>query len=72
MIDIKLIREDVEEVIRKLNTRGGDFSYLREVLDLDVQRRKIISEVESLKHERNEVSKLIGQLKREKKIQARY
>ena len=67
MIDIKLIREDVEEVIRKLNTRGGDFSYLREVLDLDVQRRKIISEVESLKHERNEASKLIGQLKREKK-----
>ena len=31
MLDIKLIREDVEEVIRRLNTRGGDFSYLREL-----------------------------------------
>ena len=34
MIDIRLIREDVEAVIKKLNTRGG-FSYLREVVRLD-------------------------------------
>lgn len=67
MIDIRLIREDVEAVIKKLNTRGGDFSYLREVVRLDEKRREIITEVEKLKHERNETSKLIGQLKREKK-----
>ena len=35
MSDIKLIREDVEGVIARLNTRGKDFSYLREVKELD-------------------------------------
>lgn len=67
MIDIKLIREDIDGVIKKLNTRGGDFSYLKEVLVLDEKRRSLIIEVEKLKQERNECSKLIGQLKREKK-----
>lgn len=66
MIDIKLLRDDVENVIKKLETRNGDFSYLKEVVSLDEKRRKIITEVEVLKKERNEKSKLIGQLKRNK------
>ena len=37
MIDIKLIRENVEEVIQRLNTRGGDYSYLRDVKAMDEQ-----------------------------------
>ena len=60
MIDIKLIREDVEGVIARLNTRGKDFSYLREVKELDERRRNILTEVEKLKAERNEKSKQIG------------
>ena len=40
MLDIKLIRENVENVIQRLNTRGGDFSYLREVKMLD-ERKEI-------------------------------
>lgn len=67
MIDIKLIRENVEEVIEKLNMRGKDFSYLREISTLDEDRRKKLVQVEELKNIRNEKSKLIGQLKREKK-----
>lgn len=67
MIDIKLIRENVEEVIAKLETRGKDFAYLREIKEKDEQRRKILIEVEELKSTRNDKSKLIGQLKREKK-----
>ncbi len=67
MIDIKLIRDNVEEVIKSLNTRGKDFSYLRDIITLDEVRRKKIVEVEELKNVRNEKSKLIGQLKREKK-----
>ena len=66
MIDIKLIREDVEGVIARLNTRGKDFSYLREVKELDERRRNILTEVEKLKAERNEKSKQIGILKRNK------
>jgi seryl-tRNA synthetase len=67
MIDIKLIRENVEEVIRRLNTRGGDYSYLRNVVKLDEERRKYIAKVEELKNFRNEKSKMIGLYKKEGK-----
>lgn len=67
MLDIKLIRENVEEVIKRLNMRNKDFGYLREVVDWDAELRKIKTEVEGLKAKRNEQSKLIGQYKREGK-----
>lgn len=67
MIDIKGIRDDVEGVIANLNQRGKDFSYLREVKIWDEDRRKLLVEVEGLKNIRNEKSKMIGALKREKK-----
>jgi seryl-tRNA synthetase len=67
MIDIKLIRENVEEVIKRLNTRGGDFSYLRNVVKLDEERRKYIAKVEELKNFRNDKSKMIGLYKKEGK-----
>lgn len=66
MFDIRLIRDDVEGIIKKLETRQADFSYLRDTLKKDEQRRAIIAEVETLKQERNDKSKLIGQLKRDK------
>ena len=66
MLDIKLIRENCDEVVRRLNTRGKDFSYLYEVRDMDAERRRLLSVVESLKNERNEKSKQIGLLKRQK------
>ncbi len=66
MFDIRLIRDDVEGIIKKLETRQANFSYLRDTLKKDEQRRAIIAEVETLKQERNEKSKLIGQLKRDK------
>ncbi len=66
MLDIKLIRENVEEVIKRLETRGGNYDYLREVKAYDEERRSILSEVESLKNEKNQKSKLIGEYKRNK------
>ncbi|MGN1243348.1 MAG: serine--tRNA ligase, partial [Candidatus Enterosoma sp.] len=50
-------------VIERLNTRTGDYSYLRELPKLDERRREIIVKVESLKAERNAQSKEIGKLK---------
>ncbi|HEY8445098.1 MAG TPA: serine--tRNA ligase [Bacilli bacterium] len=50
-----------------LNNRGGDFSYLRDVKALDEKRRDLLVQVEEIKKTRNEKSKLIGILKREKK-----
>lgn len=66
MLDIKLIRDDVDRVISELNKRGKDFSYLKDVKALDEKRRNILTEVEKLKAERNEKSKQIGILKRNK------
>jgi len=65
MLDIRLIREEPEQTIKLLNRRGGDFSYLYEVLDKDQKRREAILEVETLKAKKNETSRLIGQYKRE-------
>lgn len=60
MLDIKLIREDVESVIAKLNTRGEDYSYLKEVIELDKERRELIFKGDEIKKERNQKSKQIG------------
>ena len=49
MLDIKQIRSNPELIIGKLNRRGGDFSYLYNVLDTDRKRREAILEVEALK-----------------------
>lgn len=67
MLDLKMIRENLDEVINRLNQRGADFSYLRDVVALDEKRRTMIQTVEQLKAKRNETSKLIGQYKREGK-----
>lgn len=66
MLDLKYITENIDEVILKLNTRGGDFSHLRQLIDLQEERKSVIKEVEDLKAKRNEYSKEIGELKRQK------
>lgn len=67
MLDLKYITENIDTVIEKLNTRGGDFSYLKDLINMQEERRNLIKQVEDLKAKRNEYSKMIGQLKREKK-----
>ncbi len=66
MLDLKFVTENIEMVIKKLSTRNGDFSYLRELLILQEQRKTIIHDVEAKKALRNEQSKKIGELKRNK------
>ncbi len=65
MLDIKLLRDNVEEVIAKLSKRHGDFSYLREVVVLDEKRRQDLQRVEELKQFRNEKSKQVGLVKKQ-------
>lgn len=67
MLDLKYITENIDTVIEKLNTRGADFSYLKDLINMQDERRNLIKQVEDLKARRNEYSKMIGQLKREKK-----
>ncbi len=68
MLDIKLIREKPDFVRARLATRGaGDEAKIDELLKVDEQRRKILAEVETLKAQRNRVSKEIGALMGQKK-----
>ena len=68
MLDIKLIREKPDLVRERLAARGaGDEAAIDEVLALDDQRRKFLTEVETLKALRNRVSKEIGALIGQKK-----
>lgn len=67
MLDIKKLRDDLEGIIKRLNTRGQDYSYLRDVVKYDEERRVLVQQVEEYKNYRNEKSKLIGELKRDGK-----
>jgi len=63
MLDIKLVRERPEFVRERLATRGaGDEVHVDDLLKLDEQRREFLAEVEKLKAQRNRVSKEIGGL----------
>ncbi len=66
MLDLKYVTENIEEVIKKLSKRNGDFSYLYELVTLQEERKQVIVDVESKKALRNEASKKIGELKRNK------
>ncbi|EEF61013.1 serine--tRNA ligase [Pedosphaera parvula] len=69
MLDIKLIRERPDFVRQRLATRNaGDEARIDEVLKFDEQRRKLLAEVEGLKAQRNRVSKEIGALMGQKKL----
>ena len=66
MLDLKKVVENPDEIIKELEKRGGDYSHLKGVLDLDGKRKKMIFSVENLKSKRNEISKKIGEYKRNK------
>ncbi|WP_182201658.1 serine--tRNA ligase [Paraliobacillus salinarum] len=67
MLDMKRLRNDFDEIKEKLKYRGEDLSDLDAFGELDIQRRQLIAETEELKAKRNEVSKQISVLKKEKK-----
>jgi seryl-tRNA synthetase len=74
MLDINLIRAEPERVRRSMQDRQMDASPVDQILARDLERRKILSEVETMKAERNRVSKEIGRSKdaaeRQDKIEA--
>jgi seryl-tRNA synthetase len=74
MLDINLIREKPEVVKAALTSRNLDTGVIDELLALDKERRSSLTVVETLKAERNAVSKEISQIKdqsqRQEKIEA--
>ncbi|MGG3853769.1 serine--tRNA ligase [Caldifermentibacillus hisashii] len=67
MFNIKLLRENFEEVKAKLQHRGEDLSDLEKFGELDQKRRTLIVETEQLKKKRKDVSAQIAVLKKENK-----
>ena len=64
MLDIKRVRDEYEEVLSAVESRGhGDFG-LPEARVLDVERRTLLSDVERLKSRQNAASKEISSLKK--------
>lgn len=63
MLDIKILREHTEEIEKKLKSKTKQID-LHKIIHLDEKIRKMQSEVETLKSERNATSKLIGEKKR--------
>jgi len=66
MVDIKLIRETPSQIKQSILKKGVDYSTeIDRIIELDTQRRTLISESETDKAEQNKTSKQIPQLKKE-------
>ena len=64
MLDIRRIRANKDEVIEALKKRHGNFPIDR-VIELDEERRALITKVEEIKAEQNRISKEVPKLKKE-------
>lgn len=64
MLDIRVIREQAEEVKTRLKARGGDhWKLIDEVLACDVERRAAETAKQELQNKRKTISKQIGMMK---------
>jgi len=63
MLDLKLVRDNLELVRARLRDRGVVLDF-GEFLSADESRRRLLTEVEQLKHRRNTVSEEVGRRKK--------
>ncbi len=63
MLEIKLVRENLELAQKAMQNRGTDVDWDR-FQDLDNQRKAVLSELENRRHKRNAVSDQVAQMKR--------
>ncbi len=64
MLDLKFVREHLDQVKSALEKRGSQLS-LDRFLELDEKRRRLIQQIEELRSKRNTVSQQIGKIKKE-------
>ena len=65
MLAIRLIKEDPENIIKRMADKGKDVrAEVEEILRLDGERRALILETDNLKFEQNKVSKEIPKMKK--------
>ena len=66
MLDLKYVRDHIDEIREKTEQRGAEVDF-DSFLELDILRRELLKEVESLRYQKNTVSDTIAKLKKEKK-----
>lgn len=64
MLDIKFIRNNVDRVKRAIELKN-DHADIDRLLELDAEKRRLLTAVEELKHRRNQVSDDIGRMKKQ-------
>ena len=65
VLDVRLLRNDMERVRAAVASRGDDTDTLTEALNLDVRRRHLLARRDELRHEVKRLSAEIGRLHRE-------
>jgi seryl-tRNA synthetase len=53
MIDISLLREKFDEIVKKISRRKKIYPGLNDFLSLDTSKRKILTEIQNLNEKRN-------------------
>ena len=66
MLDLKYVRDHIDEIREKTEQRGDEVDF-DSFLELDILRRELLKEVESLRYQKNTVSDTIAKLKKVKK-----
>ncbi|ATQ35182.1 seryl-tRNA synthetase [Mesoplasma entomophilum] len=70
MLDINFIESNLVKVKEQLNKRSGEYTLiLDEAVELNIQRKSILKEVENLKANKNNLSKQVGELMRNKQVE---
>jgi len=67
VLDLRFIRDNAQMAKERLASRGEAPAALDELIQLDVEQRAILAEVERLRQRRNELSKEVAELKRQGK-----
>lgn len=63
MLQLQSIRENKDEIIRRLAKRPIDGAkFINEIAQLDVERRKVLTDLEAVKAESNTLARQIGEL----------
>ena len=65
VLDVRLLRNEMERVRAGVASRGDDTAPLTEALNLDVRRRHLLARRDELRHEVKQLSGEIGRLHRE-------
>jgi seryl-tRNA synthetase len=68
MIDLVQLRREPEFVKAALARRGVSFAMMDEILELDVEHRRLLQEAEGLRAEVKELSRKVGEARRNKDV----